>query len=303
MNLRFLETFIWVATLRSFSLAADKLNTTQAAVSSRISALEDDLGTKLFTRDPKGIALTQAGERVLKHAEQVSTSIAQLRASLRDDTLAFGNIRMGAMESAIHSWFIDFVTDVASRYPNLDIEIVSDTALNLNEKLRRGMLDIVIQTDMLRDETIRSLELMTLPLGWIATPELTRRHAGDTLRTLGHARLITFSRHSRPHQDLLRLMQSHGIGDAKVCCVNSVTAMIRLTQAGFGIAAMPAAFVPDLLDRDALRILDVRDTPPPMPFVIAWRAGADWSERLVALALESTHRYQERLACRRDLRV
>ncbi|CAM3190631.1 LysR family transcriptional regulator [Burkholderia gladioli] len=39
MNLKFLETFIWVAKLRSFSLAAEKLHSTQAAISSRISVL------------------------------------------------------------------------------------------------------------------------------------------------------------------------------------------------------------------------------------------------------------------------
>ncbi|MEN3385872.1 MAG: hypothetical protein V7608_5916, partial [Hyphomicrobiales bacterium] len=40
MNLKFLETFVWVARLRSFSLAAEKLRTTQAAVSNRIATLE-----------------------------------------------------------------------------------------------------------------------------------------------------------------------------------------------------------------------------------------------------------------------
>lgn len=52
MNLKFLETFIWVAKLRSFSLAAEKLHSTQAAISSRISVLEQELGAKLLKRDP-----------------------------------------------------------------------------------------------------------------------------------------------------------------------------------------------------------------------------------------------------------
>ena len=43
MNLRFLETFVWVARLKSFRLTAEKLFTTQASVSSRIAALEADL--------------------------------------------------------------------------------------------------------------------------------------------------------------------------------------------------------------------------------------------------------------------
>jgi DNA-binding transcriptional LysR family regulator len=44
LNLKFLQTFVWVARLRSFSLAAEKLATTQATVSNRIATLERDLG-------------------------------------------------------------------------------------------------------------------------------------------------------------------------------------------------------------------------------------------------------------------
>lgn len=50
MNIRFLETFIWVAQLRSFKAAAGKLHLTQAAISGRIAALENDLGELLFER-------------------------------------------------------------------------------------------------------------------------------------------------------------------------------------------------------------------------------------------------------------
>ena len=297
MNHKFIETFIWVAKLHSFSLAADKLHSTQAAISNRISVLEQDLGTKLFTRDPNGVLLTRAGERVLQRAEEVSECMARLRAALQDDNLASGTVRIGAMDSAIHSWFVDFVTKVTRRFPNLDIEVTSETALNLNEQLRRGMLDMVIQTDMLRDETIRSVELLRLPIDWVVSSSfpLPSDFCNDTptaaLRSLGQMRLITFSRHSRPHQDLLQLMRSYGVAETRVNCVNSVAAMIRLTQAGFGVAAMPRALVPELLASGVLRSLGGVTTPPPMPFVVAWRAGADWTEQLVQIASETASEY------------
>ena len=50
MNVRFLETFVWLAQLRNFRMTAEKLHTTQAAVSSRIATLEQDFGVRLFDR-------------------------------------------------------------------------------------------------------------------------------------------------------------------------------------------------------------------------------------------------------------
>jgi len=300
VNLKFLETFLWVARLRSFSLAADKLQSTQAAISSRISVLEQELGAKLFKRDPKGVTLTRAGERVMRHAEQVSRTMTELYASLQDENSVASTVRIGAMDSAIHTWFVDFVADAMRQYPNLDIEVTSDTALNLIEQLRRGTLDLVIQTDMIRDETIRSVGLLELSVEWIAAAEamVTSKQPDETpttaLRRLSAERLITYSRHSRPHQDLMRLMQSHGVSEPRVSCVNSLAAMIQLTQAGVGIAAMPPALVPDLLHQGVLRRLDGLDTPPALPFVITWRTGTHRAEHLVEIATATVRRFADR---------
>ncbi|HEM8498452.1 TPA: LysR family transcriptional regulator, partial [Burkholderia multivorans] len=67
MNTRFLETFVWLATLKSFRLTADKLHATQGAVSSRIASLEQDLGVRLFDRGSKEVTLTRDGSKALKY--------------------------------------------------------------------------------------------------------------------------------------------------------------------------------------------------------------------------------------------
>ena len=71
MNLKFLETFVWVARLKSFRLTAEKLFSTQASISSRIAVLEDELGVKLFVRDSRGVTLTPEGDKVLAYAERM----------------------------------------------------------------------------------------------------------------------------------------------------------------------------------------------------------------------------------------
>ena len=65
MNLRFVEAFYWVASLKSISRAAEKLHLTQSAMSSRISPLEEELGVLLLDRGDKQFKLTAAGARFL----------------------------------------------------------------------------------------------------------------------------------------------------------------------------------------------------------------------------------------------
>ena len=75
---RLLAVFREVATRGSFSEAAVALSFTQPAISQQFARLERQLGTRLLTRDARGVALTPAGEVLLRHAEAV---LGELRAA------------------------------------------------------------------------------------------------------------------------------------------------------------------------------------------------------------------------------
>ncbi len=70
IEFRTLETFFWVAQLKSFRGAAARLNTTQPAVSQRIAQLEEQLGTRLLERSSRSFVLTEVGRSVLVQAER-----------------------------------------------------------------------------------------------------------------------------------------------------------------------------------------------------------------------------------------
>ena len=71
MNLRFVEAFYWVVTLRSMTRAAEKLHLTQSAMSSRVASLEEELGTLLLDRRDRQFRVTGAGARLFVHAEKL----------------------------------------------------------------------------------------------------------------------------------------------------------------------------------------------------------------------------------------
>jgi hypothetical protein len=80
MNLRFVEAFYWAVTLKSVTRASEKLFITQSALSSRIAALETELGTLLLDRRDKQFRLTTAGARFQRHAERLLNLQREIKA-------------------------------------------------------------------------------------------------------------------------------------------------------------------------------------------------------------------------------
>ncbi|ETF08672.1 LysR family transcriptional regulator [Pseudomonas moraviensis] len=283
MNLKFLETFVWVARLKSFRLTADKLFTTQASISSRIAVLEGELGVKLFLRDSRGVSLTPEGLKVLDYAEQMLDTMAALKQSIETRSSKVGRVRIGVMDTVIHTWLSPLVAQMTDLYPRVEIELVADTALNLCDQLQKGFLDLVLQTDLIRHESVRSLELASHPLGWIvASNSIYNRDYAD-LAELAQERIITYSKNSRPHQDIVALMQANGVLAPRLNCVNSVSAITRLLRDGFGIGALPPVLVTEELARGELILLDIEQRPANLPVVVSWRVGVEWVEEIVTL--------------------
>ncbi|WPC07130.1 LysR family transcriptional regulator [Pseudomonas benzenivorans] len=293
MNLKFLETLVWVARLKSFRLTAEKMFTTQASVSSRIAALEDELGTRLFLRDSKGVSLTPSGQKVLEYAEHMMNTLQELKQSIGDSDNVRRSIRIGAIDVVIHTWLSSFITKVMERYPSLEIELTVDTTRNLSDQVQKGYLDISFQVEMVRSDSVRNLELATFPVSWIVPADSLYHRGYASLADLTKERIITFSKNSRPHLDVLNLLHSANVSTPRVSCVSSVAAMTHLIRTGFGVGLLPAAVVSDELSRGVLTILDGIAQPSALGLVATWHTGPglELNEDIIALACEALCEY------------
>jgi DNA-binding transcriptional LysR family regulator len=288
VNLKFLETFVWVARLKSFRLTAEKLFSTQASISSRIAALEDEMGVRLFVRDSKGVSLTSEGLRVLEYAEHIMDTMQSMKAAIKDPNQVRGRIRIGAMDTVIHTWLSPLVTRLMKCYPNLEIELTADTASNLCAQLEKGYQDIIFQTDVLRFDTVRNAVLTRYPMHWVVPTGSVYDRVYTCLDDLSQERIVTFSRNSRPHQDILNMLHSANIVSPRINCVNSASAITRLVRDGFGIGAMPAALVRGELAQGVMTLVNGIPLPSIMDIVASWRTGAGMElvEDIVSLTRE-----------------
>ena len=295
MNLKFLETFVWVARLKSFRLTADKLFTTQASISSRIAVLESELGVKLFLRDSRGVSLTPEGLKVLDYAEQMMDTMQALKQSIETRSSKAGRVRIGVMDTVIHTWLSPLVAQMTDHYPLVEIELVADTSLNLCDQLQKGFLDVILQTDLLRQESVRSLELASHPMGWIVASNSIYNRNYTNVAELARERIITYSKNSHPHQEVLALMQANGVMTPRLNCVNSVSAITRLLRDGFGNGALPPVLVAEELERGELTLLAIDQRPPNLQVVVSWRVGAEWVEEIVTLCQHVVENYAQKV--------
>jgi DNA-binding transcriptional LysR family regulator len=271
MNLRFLETFVWLARIRNFRLTAEKLHTTQAAVSSRIATLEQELGVRLFNRADREVTLTLEGSKALAYAERLVNTTEEMLESMKDPALHTGVVRIGVIESIIHSWFPDLMTRIHRSYPQLEVELSGDTTIRLIEQFNKGQLDVILQTDPVFETNVQNLPLCEFPMRWFGATDLNLHGDVLTLADIATFPVLSFSRHSGPHRYLERLFRAKTEKLVRINCMTSVSAMIRLVVDGFGLAMLPPAIIQSEMTQGKVSVLSIDSEMPNMSLVCSYR--------------------------------
>src|SRR5690625_5304391 len=295
MNIRFLETFVWVANLGSFSAAASKLHVTQAAVSGRISALEKNLDQKLFERGARDIRLTPAGQTLLRFAKQMLDQERDLKHALRQSTFPQESIRIGVIESIVHTWFALFIRRLHQEHPSLEIELTVESSRRLHDLLKRGQIDLALQTDPVLDEGLRNIPLGALEMNWIGL-QSNHPYAPMSLEELCERwPSLTFARHSQRHLTLLRVLEIKGVDDARIHFVSSIAASEQLIQEGLAVGALPEAACIKENSQRLLTIVPCVARLPRLQLVASWRVNPlhSLSEIVIDTALKEMHSYAQ----------
>lgn len=140
-----LRVFVTVAAYGSFTAAAPVLGYTQSAVSRQISTLEDEAGTALFDRLPRGVRLTEPGRRLLAHAQAVLDRLDAARQELTDlRELATGRLRVGAFATADAALIPRAIATFQRRYPDVQVSLREGFTSGLLELLGAGEADVAV---------------------------------------------------------------------------------------------------------------------------------------------------------------
>lgn len=270
MNPRFVEAFYWVVSLKSVSRAAEKMFITQSAMSSRIAALEEELGVLLLDRRDKQFRLTVAGIRFFSHAQQLLALHRDIKLEMGAGTPRTVSLRIGAIESVLHSWLIDWVQHMRKTRPEFELELTVETTPVLVDQVRRGRLDLAFAALPSTGEGLRSRALPSMDMVFVGHAALHRKRR-YTFTELAALDLLTFQRGSQPHVALLDVLRTAGIEVGRLHSISSISAMVQLVEGGFGVATLPAAAVARLAPRFALKALKCDASLPALPIHASYR--------------------------------
>jgi len=152
-----------VAKQKSFSKAAKVLYMTQPAVSQTIMNLEQELGTRLFTRTSKGVALTNDGQLLYEYISSAVSLIEMGEKKLSESrNLMFGEMKIGVGDTVSKYYLLPYLEKFHSDFPNIKLKIINRTTPELCAMLKSGEIDIAVCNLPVKDPALEILKCIDI---------------------------------------------------------------------------------------------------------------------------------------------
>ena len=286
VDFKSIETFQWVATLGSFRRAAQRLNTTQPAISQRIAQLEREMGVKLLNRDHRVASPTPSGRQLMVYAEKLIGLRSEMMAEVGDRSAMRGVMRLGVAETIVHTWLSRLIKSVNTAYPNLSLEIEVDITPNLSARLLAQEIELAFVLGPLSTSGVRNRALCDYPVGFLASPALGLGDRRLTVHDLAKFPIITFPRKTPPYELVRSLFNRPDLPPMRLHASASLATVIHMAIEGLGIAVIPTAIVENELADGRLQLLTTDQQMPLLTFSASWLASPDTVavERVAELA-------------------
>jgi DNA-binding transcriptional LysR family regulator len=278
MELRQLRHFVALAETLNFHRAAAALNMTQPPLSLSIRKLEEQLGSPLFERHARGVALTQAGIAALTHAREALNAAEALAQSVRETAAGDrGQLRVGFVGSATYALIPAVVPAFRSQRPQVDLSLKEATSLEVLRALEEGALDVgLLRTPLLQVGRV-ALEPLYKEELILVTPRdhpLGQR-SEVRLEDLRDEPLVVYDRRQVPNLWSLTVMSCEAAGFLPRIAeeASQIHTMIALVESGLGLALAPSIMRRAGSDRVRYLRLTAQGRPLHIGLALATREG------------------------------
>ena len=238
MDLNALTTFAAVARAGAITAAARELNTVQSNVTGRIRALEDDVGLPLFDRHSRGMALTDAGRRLLPYAERVLSLMKEAKLAARDGEQAQGTLAIGAMETTAAVRLPTLLATYHRAHPQVRLSLRTGPTADLTEAVLRREIDGAFVAGPAEHADLVSVPAFVEELGIIAPASVSS--LADLARS-AELTVLSFRPGCSYRQRLDQALADLGLPAYARLEFGTLDGLLGCVAAGIGITLLPRA--------------------------------------------------------------
>ncbi|AIF49928.1 LysR family transcriptional regulator [Pelosinus sp. UFO1] len=242
MDIKNLECFIEVARYKSFSKAAEMMYISQPSISRMIKELETQFGVMLCYRDTKSVRLTDAGEIILRQAQQIVSSFQSITAQLGDlKKMQTGKIHIGIPQITAITSFSNLLSAFKNEYPNISIHLYEVGPKKVEAAIQEGSLDIGIFTPSEDDDLYEKIWFEQDPLEVIMHP--TSRLAQYKVidyKMLIDEEFVLYSNDYKLHDMIIDECKHAGFKPKIVLETSQRDWMTQMVAGNLGIAMLPS---------------------------------------------------------------
>lgn len=237
-----LRIFHAAAEAGSFTHAAEKLHLSQSAISRQVSALEMDIGAKLFHRHARGLILSEQGEILYQTAHEVLMKLESVRNQLTETReRPSGKLRVTTTVGFGQGWLTEKVQEFQALYPDVQVQLLLD-----NEELDVNMrqADCAIRLRQPQQPDLIQRRLFTVHMHVYASPAYVARHGEPkSIDDLDNHRIITFGEPAPAYLTDVNWLETAGRTPENrrhaQLQINNLPSVRRATLNGAGISLLP----------------------------------------------------------------
>jgi DNA-binding transcriptional LysR family regulator len=217
--------------------AAHRLNRVPSNVTTRIKQFEERLGVQLFSRQGRGVALTDAGHAVLGHAERLLRLAEDVEEEICNGTTR-GVLRLGSLESAASVKLPPILSKYHSQFPETTIELQTGTTAGLLRLLGHYEIDAAFVSEPFEKANLSSMAVFEEQLVLItAQGAPTIRKASE----LANRTVVAFPHGCSYRRRFIEWLAQNGVSPERFLDLGSYHAIVACVAAGSGIAVVPVA--------------------------------------------------------------
>ncbi|WP_079437467.1 LysR substrate-binding domain-containing protein [Zoogloea sp. LCSB751] len=295
MDLRHLRYFVAVAEEENIGRAAARLHISQPPLTRQIQQLEEELGVTLFTRTPRGMELTQAGELFLEEARNIRALVEQAtERAQRAGQGKLGRLDVGIFGSAILDAIPKLLLAFRNRYPDVKVVLHTMTKAEQIEALRQRRISVGFNRMLapLADLEIRQVTTETLLLAVPARHPLAAQPVIRFAELQDHP-MVLFPTGARPSfiDKVIGLCADSGFQPQISQEVGDAVTGVALVAGGFGVCLVPDSAT--TLQFPGVIYRQLADTPPNFCVDLSCIYRKDDQSPILAAFLNTVDGYRE----------